>query len=58
MKADRPIIYFNDALVAHTNYQRYIGRYLTFLEYSKEDILKANMGIGVTGKLGHIQDIF
>ena len=57
-KIDHPKVYFNHALVAHTNCHKHLGMYLdrkvNFLQQIKEKISKANRGIGVIWKLRHI----
>ena len=58
IKIDRPIVYFNEAPVAHTTCQNYLGRQLdeklNFNHHLEEKIAKANKGIGLICKLAHI----
>ena len=49
IKNDHPIVYFNDAPVAHTTCQKHLGMHfdekLNFNHHVKEKIAKANKGI-------------
>ena len=57
-KNDHPIVYFNEAPVAHTTCQKHLGMYLgkklNFIHHVKEKIAKPNKGIALIRKLAHI----
>ena len=58
IKNDHPIVYFNEAPVAHTTCQKHLGMHLdkklNFNHHLEEKIAKANKGIGLIRKLAHI----
>ena len=58
IKIDHPIVYFNEAPVAHTTCQKHLGMHLdkklNFNHHLEEKIAKANKGIGLIRKLAHI----
>ena len=58
IKIDHPIVYFNEAPVAHTTCQKHLGMHLdeklNFNHHLEEKIAKANEGIGLIRKLAHI----
>ena len=53
-----PTIFFNEPSVAHTSCQKHLGIYLdeklNFNTHIKENIAKANKGIGIIHKLAHV----
>ena len=57
-KNDHPIVYFNEALVAHSTCQKHLDMHLdqklNFNHYVKEKIAKVNKGIGLICKLAHV----
>ena len=57
-KTDHPVVYFNEAPVAKTSCQKYLGMHLeeklNFTAHIKEKIAKANKGIGIICKLTHL----
>ena len=58
IKIDHPIVYFNEAPVAHAACQKHLGMHLdeklNFNHHLEEKIAKANKGIGLVRKLAHI----
>ena len=57
-KNDHPIVYFNEAPVAHTTCQKHLGMHLdeklNFSHHVKEKIAKANKRIGLIRKLAYV----
>ena len=57
-KNDHPIVYFNDAPVGHTAYQKPLGMHLdenlNFNHHVKKKIAKANKGIRLIRNVAHI----
>ena len=57
-KDDHSIIYFNEALVAHTTCQKHLGMHLdeklNFNHHVKEKTVKANKSIRLIRKLAHV----
>ena len=55
---NHPTIFFNETLVANTACQKHLGIYLdeklNFNTHIKENIAKANKGIGIIHKLAHV----
>ena len=55
---NHPIVFFNEAPVAHTSCQKHLGMHLdeklNFNTHVKEKITKAKKGIGVIRKLAHV----
>ena len=58
IKTDHPIVYFNEAPVAHTTYQKHLGMHLdeklNFNHHIKEKITKTNKGTGLIRKLANV----
>ena len=58
IKIDHPIVYFNEAAVAHNTFQKHLGMHLdeklNFNHHLEEKIAKANKGIGLIRKLANI----
>ena len=58
IKTDHPIVYFNEAPIAHTTCQKHLGMHLdeklNFNHHINEKIAKANKGIGRIRKLAHV----
>ena len=58
IKKDHPVVYFNEAPVAHTACQKHLGMHLdeklNFNIHINEKIAKANKGIGLIRKLAQI----
>ena len=54
IKTDHTIIYFNEAQVVHTTYQKHLGMHLdeklNFNHHINKTIAKANKGIGLIHK--------
>ena len=57
-KLDHPVVFLNEALVAHTLCQKYLGMHLdeklNFSTHINENIAKANKSIRIIGKIAHV----